>query len=352
MCKHQALQCTQDCVHCQLETQEQLVQAVPEVSMNQECRDRLTTFVSTASIKDLESHPNASAMQGARVIHDHASDAVIDAVDGFAIRASSAVVFRNVFEVPDDLQSSPRDGIESEASRVQALAAMALGQACGFSPASCSNENSGLIDRSVLSVLGKEDSRGSHGYGGLHDHTEHSQNGFQGRGSGVSPSVDALIIAMLRNPENDPTTIVPLTDVLSYLPDHIIEWAQLPIFSFNPSDSTTSTDVVEGVSLLRKRYGRFEVVWNAAQLRESEDSRAQAVATWIRTALVDPSIRRKASLNPGDVLVVDNRTVVHGRDTPKSDKRWFKRVFGVRPESPNVAADPLKPWKLSMDEEK
>ncbi|MER3354980.1 MAG: TauD/TfdA family dioxygenase [Hoeflea sp. D1-CHI-28] len=345
--------CQKTCASC-LKYTTALSPAVDEIEVNAECRDAITDFIVRSDAKALDEAPTDTAMHAARLIQENADQSVLNELDRFSMRDADALILRGAFKVPDDLPPSPREGQEDIVSRCQAIASMAYGQAAGFKPVSCDNENGGLIDRSVVAKKGLEASRGSHGKGGLHDHTEHAQAGFYGHSSpdGVirsSASVDALIIAMLRNPTDDPTTVVCLPDVSDLLPEHIVETAQLPIFDMDASDSTTSSGVTQGVSLLRRRFGRLEIVWNAAQLRYSDDPRAQAAIDWLSCVIRDPMVRRKAALKPGDVLILDNRTVIHGRDTPKSEDRWFKRVFGARTGSPNVSADAGKPWLLKMD---
>lgn len=327
---------------------------VKTIPVNKKCRDDVTSWLLSQNVNAIEKDPTTASMTGSRIIQEVMSAAVEEGLDGIATRTIPAVVFKGAFDVPDNLQSTPRDGDEEILSRIMALAPVSYSRAAGMLPVSCSNENGTKIDRSVLAKMGNEESRGSHGAGGLHDHTEHAQNGMVGSGriiqnTAVSPSVDSLSIGMLRNPRHDPTTIVRIDSIVSQLPDHVIEHGLEPWFSFAASDSTTTKSATHGSPLFRKKYGRVEAVWNGAQLLEIDDPLAMSVIRWVTAAISDPANRIKVCLEPGDVLIMDNRVIVHGRDKPRSADRWFKRTFGVRPETPTVPAATSTPWVLKMD---
>lgn len=176
----------------------------------------------------------------------------------------------------------------------------------------------------------------------MHGHTDAVSFPPRGYTSSVEPNIapspDVVCLAALRNPDNVPTTVMPLPALLAALtPEQI---AELKTWQFSVRSQKT---FIQGT---KRVLGEELVEMDVAVLMDTADG------TWIRhshssvDSLTDPGEAALVALNdacagaaaqvalqPGDLLIVSNRTALHGRaevgGDPGGTSRWLIRGYGL-----------------------
>ncbi|MEZ5216909.1 MAG: TauD/TfdA family dioxygenase [Ilumatobacteraceae bacterium] len=132
------------------------------------------------------------------------------------------------------------------------------------------------------------------------------------------------------------TTFTALADVLGDLDDDTVAVLRSPRFRLFPDESYLDGKPgrwTAPVPVLRVEAGRTSLVFDADLLRPEDAEAATALET-LRHAV---DHRQQAIfLRPGDLLVIDNDVVVHGRSPfpARFDgrDRWLQRAFVVSPD--------------------
>ncbi|HJD60961.1 MAG TPA: TauD/TfdA family dioxygenase [Rickettsia endosymbiont of Columbicola hoogstraali] len=80
----------------------------------------------------------------------------------------------------------------------------------------------------------------------------------------------------------------------------------------------------------------------------AETQKAQDFLNRIREIVDQKSIHNHIYVNPGDIIILNNKMVLHKRDkyTHKWDgkDRYFTRIYVVKDIKQGVLANPSKPW--------
>jgi L-asparagine oxygenase len=162
----------------------------------------------------------------------------------------------------------------------------------------------------------------------------------------ISASPDFVTLAGLRNPEQVPTTVMPLAPILDQLKEEDIDELLKKQFLVR--------------SQLTFRKGTKAILGEEHTMSETSILHRVANETWVRfshksvgadesqTAALDaieafknacPRVSVPMVVEPGDILLVNNRRALHGRGTPSGliggDSRWLLRTYGLRPAAIN-----------------
>ncbi|MDA8455856.1 hypothetical protein M4R22_13865 [Acidovorax sp. GBBC 3334] len=172
----------------------------------------------------------------------------------------------------------------------------------------------------------------SHSGLSLGPHTEAPYWCAVGHRNGHSPSPSALILSAMWNPGGEPTSVIPLPDILERIgPTHTLCLTS-PSFNFSRSDSFNAGQGEDGrgVSILdfdprvgfaaRFNSYRFTVDEGASELVK------QAFAAFCQA--VDEARPLQCVLSQESAIVINNTRALHCRDTVRDNRRLLVRVFG------------------------
>jgi L-asparagine oxygenase len=207
--------------------------------------------------------------------------------------------------------------------------------------------------RNISPTLEHSEKMGSYGSKvKLPMHTEISQGKLPGGepGVNVSPSPDFLVLYCCRNDERAPTTFCLLETILAGMPEWAVEALKQPKFEVSGGDSFTTANVLNNVALLRPDpvTGWLQLRYNGTNIKSDDPACAEAFKI-LEDRLDDPEVVQRVTLEPGDLLVLENRRTTHGREpfNARHDgtDRWLLRLYTVRESSfdERVCTDPAKP---------
>lgn len=266
-------------------------------------------------------------------------DSILNKIRAFSgNKEMSHIIIRNFLSIKT-LPFTPTDDISPDTSawRIPASALLGLLRLSGHSARSFLDEMNGRLCHMVMPAKNNEKSfiRSTKKLG---FHTE-VVNGYfieenPSLGKPVSPDVFGLI--GLRNPDAIATTLIPLTSVLDSLKPQIIESLMKPQFSAISQSSFDRDISINNISVLKKlhngcmglRYSNSKVTANNLEAAKALQALSDAIN---RSAHIV-----RVVLNPGDALILNNRTCVHGRGaiegTQKFDgmDRWLIRIYGYK----------------------
>lgn len=179
---------------------------------------------------------------------------------------------------------------------------------------------------------------------GLRGHTDAVTFPFRGDNDAtvprMAPSPDLVTLAGLRNPNNVPTTAMPLDAILGQLTAPQIAELKLPQFSIDSQET-----FVPGMKAI---LGQVHVVIGEPVLKDTPDgpwvrfSHRNVLAT-VPGGSADAALAalihacsqsvQHIPVAPGDLLLVNNRSALHGRTTVGTDiggtSRWLLRTYGL-----------------------
>lgn len=215
----------------------------------------------------------------------------------------------------------------------------------GASPTAYATENGGKLLREVRPELGYETERSSHGRVDLPMHSDMTYLRFPDEEDHPLQSYapDFLVFACVANDASVPMRLVTLERILAALSQKHQEALRSPYFSVRSPESVSPTSTVPDLPLLisHPRWGemlRYNFAYCAA---ERQDGWAAL------SALADFVLQEEAgelvAPEPGALLVLDNRRVIHGRGPifptalvngeRRLPNRWFKRIYALRAET-------------------
>lgn len=251
---------------------------------------------------------------------------------------SPYLLIRNFLSIKD-LPPTPTDdrSPDSRGWRVPAAALMGLLRLTGHSARSFLDEMNGRLCHMVMPA--KNDDRSyKRSTKELLFHTEVVNGYFIEEnpciGQPVSPESFGLI--GLRNPDNISTTLLPLRSVLAKLEPETINELLKPIFHSNSQSSFDRNICIDNIPVLKVlNDGAMGIRYSHSKLTTKDKNGIEALK--ILTELINSSRKTlHISLNPGDILLINNRTSLHGRTTIASSAkfsgldRWLLRVYGYK----------------------
>jgi len=250
----------------------------------------------------------------------------------------SHVVVRNFLSIKS-LPLTPTDDNSPDTSgwRIPATALLGLLRLSGHSARSFLDEMNGRLCHMVMPAKNNEKSfiRSTKKLG---FHTEvvngyfYEENPIPGKP--VSPDVFGLL--GLRNPDGIATTLIPLDSVLNNLTPDVIEALMKPQFSAISQSSFDREIMINNISVLTKLSGGGMGLRYSHSKITADNSEAAKALQALADEISHSEHVMQVVLNPGDALILNNRTCVHGRGaitgTQKFDgmDRWLIRIYGYK----------------------
>lgn len=154
---------------------------------------------------------------------------------------------------------------------------------------------------------------------------------------GHSPAPSALILTARWNPQDEPTHVIPLHDVISKLGGFEALALSSKSFTFSRSDCfvRNESETPAPNSILQfDKHGGFTIRYSSyrfalANCASIEAKRAlQTFQSLLETANV-----YKFVLTPATALLINNSRALHGREIVKDNGRLLVRLFGYAPYS-------------------
>jgi L-asparagine oxygenase len=190
----------------------------------------------------------------------------------------------------------------------------------------------------------------------LRGHTDASFNPtpeeFRAGDQEFAPSPDFLALACIRNPDEVPTNVTSLSEVLAKLTDEEISYLTAPIFILKPQPSfEIAEDAVRvGAVLWRDASGVYCCRFSHKYISVSSEMYPEAANALEKFQRVVAECAHPIVLGPGDILILNNRTLVHGRGEIGGEwdpeARWLMRMYASREQSSVICQDPARPWVL------
>lgn len=160
----------------------------------------------------------------------------------------------------------------------------------------------------------------------------------------VAPSPDFVCLSGLRNPDETPTTVMPLSEVLQRLtPAELMELTK-PQYVIRPQKTfkrglrkllgknNPLLSAMAGIQLLFESGDGYWIRYSHSAADADYESH---LATQAITRFEEACQKCSASvvISPGDILVVNNRVGLHGRGVVGGDaggnSRWLLRTYGL-----------------------
>lgn len=147
----------------------------------------------------------------------------------------------------------------------------------------------------------------------------------------IAPDVFGL--ASIRNPTKCATRIWYLNDILAKLSYSVIKDLMRHEFKATSQSSFDIRHCLEGVSVISDINDRLSIRFSYTKL-EGMTPRAKAALSKLKAYLDDESTVERLILNPGQVVILNNRTLLHGRDNLQhhalydGNDRWLIRMYG------------------------
>ena len=170
------------------------------------------------------------------------------------------------------------------------------------------------------------------------------------KSSRLSPMPDYLVFGVVhQGQEQLPITYVALKDVIKELKNDDLSIGLSPEFSVLSADSFKNRTVSKNVPLLAKdNNGSF---YNRITLQNTipQTERAKYFLQKIRSILDQPYMQNAVTVEVGDVVILNNKTTLHKRDSyaPKwnGKDRYFIRIYSVKDLNQGILNDTDKPWE-------
>ncbi|CEE91710.1 hypothetical protein XNA1_550035 [Xenorhabdus nematophila str. Anatoliense] len=274
-----------------------------------------------------------------------ASDAIKNTLDSKTLskikafkenKAESFLLLRNFIAIKNLLPTPTNDvSPDNKGWRTPAAALLGVLRLTGHSARSFSDEMNGRLCHMVMPAKNDEKSylRSTKKLG---FHTEVVNGYFIEEdpyyGQPVSPEIFGLI--GLRNPDRVATTLLRLEYILEELDQDTIEELMKPNF-FAQSQSSFDREIsIENVPALKiNKDGIIYIRYSHSKLIAKEEKSRLALLA-LSNAINNSSKVEFISLNPGDILIINNRICLHGRssltDTAQFNgfDRWLLRLYG------------------------
>ena len=247
------------------------------------------------------------------------------------------ILLKNCFRTQDLPPTPTNDGApEQSLWRDQAAMLMAAISVTGHKVASYKDEMKGRLAHMVMpsNDCKKSWERSSKL---LHPHTEVVHGSWtehlppNTKIQTIAPEVFGL--ACLRNPTQTATTLWCLNDILSNLSHSTVEELKKPNYEATSQSSFDTELKVGKLSILCEIENKLVIRYSHSKLKR-ETQKARFALDELREFLKQPSCINRVTLQPGDILIVNNRTTLHGRDslmeTAKynGEDRWLVRMYG------------------------
>ena len=268
---------------------------------------------------------------------------VFDSYEKLKANVISALVFHDALPRIGDVSAPSTMVDEKLGSREWWEAAQVVRTICnelGVFLVSYRTENNGSLFVHLVPQPG-DDSSGQKSRGKLRGHTDAVAMPFPHEANIDAiqcPSPDMVILACLRNPNGVATRVAPLSDIMKRLSRVTIEKLQDACFDIFPqaSFSTPEGYKLDHVPVLfLDQFDGYRIRFSHSKICPSEprDNAARAALIELQDAVGE--CYTDLILQPGDLLLLNNRTAIHGRGlvADHEDKlekdRWVMRTYGM-----------------------
>lgn len=255
----------------------------------------------------------------------------------------SALVVRDALPAVTSSAPAPDSMVDSSSPAGWWSLAQAIRSICnelGVFLCSYSHENSGALFVHLIPQPGGTPSA-KKSRSDLRGHTDAVAMPFPNevsRFDGECPSPDLVILACVRNPNSVATRVAPLSTITKALPRDVIEKLQEPCFDILPQHSFSTPEgyKLAGVPVLvRDQFEGDKVRFSHSKIVPSTQGDNGAVHALDVLTQVVAEAYDDVILRTGDLLLLNNRTAIHGRrkvaDEVNSDgvDRWMLRTYGM-----------------------
>jgi hypothetical protein len=156
---------------------------------------------------------------------------------------------------------------------------------------------------------------------------------FEQGGEPHSPAPDLLVLVGLRNPNDTPTRLVAVSEVLAQLTEAEEEALTGPYFNISPQRTFKTEYHRVATPLLSRNEATGQAFrFSHSSVTAVPDAPAAAVSALAHLEQLLPAAYKDVVVKPGDVCLVQNRLVVHGRGSPGQghggSSRWLLRTYG------------------------
>lgn len=254
-------------------------------------------------------------------------------------------LLKGVFDA-SSLDDTPESFVpvpDSNGTMAGRAAALAVHGLLRLETVSYGSENGGSLFVNLVAMPGvgafAEKSKG-----GMRGHTDAVSFPFNGEDDPedvrIAPSPDLVTLVGLRNPKGVPTTVMALQDVLPLLPPAAVSELKKSQYSIRAQRTFR-----QGT---KRILGAEHIVLDAPVLRDSDGGTYVRYSHSNVTAMeaggpaehasehLEAACNRAAKavvVQPGDVLVINNRTALHGRgevgDEVGGQSRWLLRTYAL-----------------------
>ena len=293
-----------------------------------------------------EEHPEVIAALGELTLRKHITDPeFISRIERFGFDMNYPFIhIKNLFDI-NSLPPTPVDDSVPDPASWRHVAGILLGilKIAGYQSGSFLDEMGGRLSHMVMPANNSEKSL-VRSTKALHFHTE-IVNGFFAEDYPVetplvSPEVFGL--ACIRNPACVGTTVLPLSILLEQMSANLKTTLFRKIYKSSSQSSFDCNHEIEHVSVLSKlRNGMTGIRYSNSKL-QSAHSDGTAALEELKELIISCGYSGSVILEPGDVLIINNRICLHGRDgiTQKANfdgnDRWLIRNYGFSAEDRSV----------------
>jgi L-asparagine oxygenase len=157
---------------------------------------------------------------------------------------------------------------------------------------------------------------------------------FAAGGEEQSPAPDLLVLVGLRNPSGTMTRLASVSSALGVLTDDRYDAMQEPWFNIAPQRTFVNGPPRVGAPLLSRDEPRHGVSMRFSHSSVTVVDEAPPVAREALEAFCAalPGLYTDVVVGPGDICLIHNRQVIHGRAAPGpgagGSSRWLLRTYG------------------------
>ena len=280
------------------------------------------------------------------------------------VRQEPFVHLRAIFD-PTGLPDTPIDWLPlpvTKATLVARVAVLLISLVCGMETVSYGSENDGALFVNLVTLPG-DGALADKSKAAMQGHTDAATFPFRGTFDPdeprIAPSPDVVYLAAMRNPDAIPTKVVPLERALQTLPQEhvtVLKESRLTLQaqrSFQRGTKAILGNVhqLDGTHVL---YDSAEGTWvrythSQSMVYDGTDTAASDAKASFEVACA--RCTQEVVLEPGDLLIVNNRKALHGRapvgTATGGTTRWLIRGYGLNTAGLEAQRRyPAPPYKL------
>jgi hypothetical protein len=258
-----------------------------------------------------------------------------------------------------DVATPTAMNVEVLAVKPAQIATISLFAAADLQPISYASENGGLLTVNIVPQPAGGDDQVSFEKSTkeLSGHTDAvyfpSRSEFLAGASSLSCSPDFVALACVRNPALVPTKLALLSDIVQLLSDDDQQELTRRIFIIRPQSSfdLPFASWRLGPVLWREDAGTLCCRFSHSKISVDASLYPKAANALRNFSMAVARSYQSFPLKPGEILLFNNKIVVHGRGaiggewSPES--RWLLRTYANKKGTPLVATDPRHPWRAA-----